>query len=558
MRKIIFISSLTLAGLFAYGLILAIFVAGAGAVTALALHTADYLQLLPDFPLSMTLAALFPAMGAACAYAMYRNVKRGASSYLPVIAPIVLAILLYLTLSTTVFAFTRYVTVFAAIVFVATVAGDFAGRAKRNILSGVLAAVAVLAASLSLLLCAAEAILIRQLVVDLTPGHLKGGVLNFPGDVMAGGPGQAAKKGEVRTAGNLKPGLDARISLGDGSIGRIVTNAHGFRSVHALETPKPANEFRILFLGDSFTYGYRTDQLRTAAAILEDRLNASRLFNDGSQSSESGRRDESASAHRGTVRIYAAWTEDQAGLLQWLREYPDRFQADLILHGVCLGNDLGTNMRSLDPPSTTWTFEATVPREYLDPTVFRPDGAFVAGTEAREFRNQLRITQTLRVMFMPTPISTGFEIKADSAPLWNQQNNIGIFLKDESHAAEMFAVLERNLIAAKRLAGDTPLYLAFFPQRYQQSEREWRTMVAYYGLRADAFDLDLPNRKIHEICERNALLCFDLLPVFRERGDELLHYPYDMHWNDAGNELAGEAMAEYLAPKIRETTDGAP
>ncbi|MEQ9365021.1 MAG: SGNH/GDSL hydrolase family protein [Leptospirales bacterium] len=520
MRKIIYTSSLVLAGLFVYGLVLAAIVAVAGAVTGVALLNANYMKLLPGFPLSMTLAALFPGTGAACAYLLYRDAKRGVSSLLPVLAPAAMAVLLYLTLNQTVFAFTRYVAVFAAIVFVAAIAGDAAARAGWKGLSGLLAGAAVLSASLSLLLCATEAILIRQLVVDLTPSHLKGNVLNFPGDVMTGA-------GED-TAGNLKPGLDARISLGDGSIGRITTNSRGFRSAHELKTPKPANEFRILFLGDSFTYGYRTDQMRTAAAVLENRLNAA-VSGDDRQ-----------------VRVYPAWTEDQAGLAQWLREHPDRFQADLILHGVCLGNDLGTNMRSLDPPSTTWRYEATVPRKYLDAEQFRPDGAFVAGTVAREFRNQLRVTQTLRVMFAPTPISTGFEIKPDSGPLWNQQNNIGVFLKDETYADEMFAVFERNLKTAKKLAGDTPLYVALFPQRYQQSEREWRTMVSYYGLRADAFDLDLPNRKIRAICDRNDFNCFDLLPVFRERGEELLHYPYDMHWNDAGNALAGQAMAEYL------------
>lgn len=485
--------SLALAALFAYALILALSTALAGALIGSALENANYLELLPGYALSMVLATAFPAASAAVFYLLYKFQKRGGGSRLTWIAAGVLAIAFYMAVSNTVFAFTRVVSIFAALVFLATLASLVI---KREALRGALVAGAIGCAVVSLLLCAVETILVRQLIVDLTPSHLKGNVLNFPGDVMAGD--------DEEIPGNLKRDLDARISLGDGSVGRIVTNSDGFRSEHPLTTPKPAGEFRILYLGDSFTYGYRTDQTRSAAAVIEKRL-SERLNTK--------------------VRVYPAWTEDQAGLVKWLRKHPDRFAADLILHGICLGNDLGTNMRQLTPPSANWSYGDTVPAEYLDLDVFRPDGAFVSGTQAREFRNQLRFTQTLRILFSPTPISTGFEIKAGSAPLWNQQNNIGLFLKDEGPAAEMFQVFERNLTRARDLARPTPIYSVLFPQRYQQSEREWQTMIHYYGLRADAFDLDLPNRKIREICRRNDLNCFDLLPAFRERGQELLHYP---------------------------------
>ena len=516
--------TLTLAGLFAYALILMLSIAVAGTLIGAALTNANYLGLLPGYSSSMFLAAAFPAASAIAFYMLYKLRKRGGRSGFAWFAAGVLGILFYLAASNTVFAFTRVVSILAALVFLASIASL---RIKGEALRGGLITTAIGGAILSLLLCAVETILVRQLIVDLTPSHLKGNVLNFPGDVMAGN--------DEDIPGNLKRDLDARISLGDGSVGRIVTNGDGFRSAHPLTMPKPADEFRILYLGDSFTYGYRTDQSRSAAAVIEKRLRENLKLN---------------------VRVYPAWTEDQAGMVKWLRKHPAKFAADMILHGICLGNDLGTNMRQLEPPSKSWSYGDVVPPQHLDLAVFRPDGAFVSGTQAREFRDQLRFTQTFRILFSPTPISTGFEIKAGAAPLWNQQNNIGIFLKDEEPAREMFQVFERNISRARDLARPTPLHSIIFPQRYQQSEREWQTMIRYYGLRADAFDLDLPNRKIREICERNDLNCFDLLPAFRERGEELLHYPYDMHWNDAGNRLAGETMAEYLTPLVRDMVEG--
>jgi hypothetical protein len=43
-------------------------------------------------------------------------------------------------------------------------------------------------------------------------------------------------------------------------------------------------------------------------------------------------------------------------------------------------------------------------------------------------------------------------------------------------------------------------------------------------------------------------LFIDLLPAFEEavaRGD-LLYYPYDTHWNQAGHNLAAQVIAEAL------------
>ena len=96
-----------------------------------------------------------------------------------------------------------------------------------------------------------------------------------------------------------------------------------------------------------------------------------------------------------------------------------------------------------------------------------------------------------------------------------------------------------------------PLRVLIFPQRFQQSEREWQTQEKYYGLDEASFDRDLPNRRIQEMCERNDWQCRDLLPAFRANGERLLHLPYDMHWNDAGNLLAGETIAEYLIDVVQ-------
>lgn len=47
----------------------------------------------------------------------------------------------------------------------------------------------------------------------------------------------------------------------------VETNAHGFRTREFF--PKQTNDYRIVILGDSFTYGYNANQSRTYPAVLE-------------------------------------------------------------------------------------------------------------------------------------------------------------------------------------------------------------------------------------------------------------------------------------------------
>ncbi|MBI3385503.1 hypothetical protein HY031_00265 [Candidatus Gottesmanbacteria bacterium] len=47
----------------------------------------------------------------------------------------------------------------------------------------------------------------------------------------------------------------------------VETNAHGFRTHEFF--PRQANEYRIMILGDSFTYGYNANQSQTYPAMLE-------------------------------------------------------------------------------------------------------------------------------------------------------------------------------------------------------------------------------------------------------------------------------------------------
>ena len=306
-------SSLQLAGLFVYFVILTLGLAIAAIAIAQPLYVAGSLPLLSGFYASWAWVLGFGVCGALTSYLLYR-LKRMDSPYpfarwLAPASALVLALVLAAALQSTLFAVTRIVLIGATLTVIAMVLSRIVPAAWR----AVPLTLAELCGSAALVLIPIETVLLHQYVKKISLLSGSDRVLDFYGIVDE----------EAGTPGNLKASLNAPMMLGDGSTGRVVTNSLGFRNSEDLRSPKPPGEFRILFLGDSFTYGYRTDQLHTAAHILETRLRAELNRN---------------------VRVYPAWVGNQAGLVRWLRQHPDLYQADLVLHGVCLGNDFRTNM----------------------------------------------------------------------------------------------------------------------------------------------------------------------------------------------------------------------
>ena len=60
----------------------------------------------------------------------------------------------------------------------------------------------------------------------------------------------------------------------------------------------------------------------------------------------------------------------------------------------------------------------------------------------------------------------------------------------------------------------------------------------------------LPNRQLAQYCQRAALPCLDLTPVFVDASHasaDALYKQRDAHWTIRGNRVAAEAQAEFLA-----------
>ena len=76
--------------------------------------------------------------------------------------------------------------------------------------------------------------------------------------------------------------------------------------------------------------------------------------------------------------------------------------------------------------------------------------------------------------------------------------------------------------------------------------------AAYPGLRSLRLDVDQPDRGSAELCARERVPFRALEPDARAAtaAGQTLHWPFDGHWNAAGNAFAAERLAELAAPLL--------
>jgi len=79
-------------------------------------------------------------------------------------------------------------------------------------------------------------------------------------------------------------------------------------------------------------------------------------------------------------------------------------------------------------------------------------------------------------------------------------------------------------------------------------------LIRASGLKEEDFDFQIPNRLMKTRLSHAGIKYLDLLDRFVESGKSTrLYRPRDTHWNLAGNELAAEAIRNYLlmVPQIQ-------
>lgn len=355
----------------------------------------------------------------------------------------------------------------------------------------------------------------------------------------------------AREGGHLLPNLDIMIQ-GErrNRAVRLITNSKGFRNQKEFSYAVPQGTYRILFMGDSFVDGLRTDQTNTIGYILEDYLNEHNL---DSQYTDF---EVMISGHNNPAR---AWYNYQ--------EYGYKYQPQLVILGVTLGNDFtwsdykytlipqhtadnGTTL-TLD---TTGSYPSRGKKDLiLPPQAFRTDSQLKWSDKLELTVRDLleRVFYSLGYLMPPPtspyPSSWGHVYAAGSA------HSFGLFYQPLMPEFEQFYTdTEEVLVGFSQAVNryDTNFLVVFFPTRIQVSEEDWKLAQRFYGFAEQAFDLDYPNKRLAHLCEAYDIDCLDVTPAYRdyERQNSIRIYRTrgDMHINEAGQALSGIEIGKHV------------
>ena len=128
----------------------------------------------------------------------------------------------------------------------------------------------------------------------------------------------------LREGGHLLPNLNGWIKgeTLDRPV-RIITNSKGFRNNREFDYNVSPRTLRILFLGDSYVDGMRTDQAQTIGYLWEHLLNR-----------------ESCSDQTDAHEVMISGHNNPADAWYYYQEFGHRYHPQLVILGVTLGNDL--------------------------------------------------------------------------------------------------------------------------------------------------------------------------------------------------------------------------
>jgi hypothetical protein len=304
-------------------------------------------------------------------------------------------------------------------------------------------------------------------------------------------------------------------------------NSHGLRE-REIEPAKPAGDYRILMLGDSFVEGAQVPMEATVSRQLESLI----------QSGTPGRgRDviNGGNAGFGTAQELLFWEHEGV-----------TYQPDLVVLVYFVDNDLPDNgyrvarERKLD----------TTRRPF-----YVPDGQ--GGIELKP--GQAPPPERFPALWPLMRRSVTYNL-IENFLLWNEaraqeQAQIGknrpTYLFDPPDEwDEAWQVTEQLLgkVQASVKASGADFVVVAAPSYYQANDAAWQQLVGDTKDR-DRYEQDAPNRHLAGIAERLGLRYLDLLPAIRRAQADggHLYYPADGHWTVEGHAFAARQIADYLA-----------
>ena len=335
------------------------------------------------------------------------------------------------------------------------------------------------------------------------------------------GPKESPLQFDAQVGWVKKPNYQGTRRQGDVSAD-FEHNRFGLRDDEVESTDKPDGTFRILALGDSFTYGYAVERSELFVDLLETDLRAT------------GR----------PIEVINAGTEawDTAQQAAWLEAHGSTWQPDLVLL-LPYENDLYWNSQT-----EYWTPDGprSKPSYAVDGTRLGGDLEDKAG---KHWSKRFALTQWLAPKHLESREPHLFELggrrlEKELAPLLNERQPFQDEVEGATRGALIAIANSCEEIGARLLVAPIPsatVYHDDWLQRYEQARGlapgSWSPQAGVDQFLALAGGLDLPTVDARQALDAAAA----------ESPDERLYWSTDWHFNDRGNRVFAGVLTEAIS-----------
>ena len=251
------------------------------------------------------------------------------------------------------------------------------------------------------------------------------------------------------------------------------------------------------------------------------------------------------------VEVLSAGAGQPDAYFDYLKQHGLKFDPDLVVVGITLAND----MSQVYATKNNLSFKDDLVSELLPDDAYSGDYTRLLPVRLDRSFYSWRGYRRIRPLLLPEGVGSWYDDVPGEVHAFDPSHALGYFYTRQTLTSvdQSFDEMERSLSGIVAICREARVELVFaiFPQRFQVSEREWRAAVFRYALDRNAFDLEHPNRRIHEMCDQLDARCTDLLDPMAQHSSKRLYLPRgDMHWSERGHRVAGEALANYLAPFV--------
>jgi hypothetical protein len=318
----------------------------------------------------------------------------------------------------------------------------------------------------------------------------------------------------------LKPNATAHFVALDFDT-EVTINSFGLRDKNrTLE--KDNNTYRILILGDSFTYGFGVNNNESYPAVLEELLNKPDS-------------DTELEFEVWNAGFASGYTEDTFYL--YLREVGLQFHPDMIIVGLYVENDV------LDFLKNSYVFDDTGKLSRITSDFYHVEEGMLRRMDTAETSSTEKVVFFIKKVFLRYSRAYSYFHHIFTTMLGKENNPI--FDNEYSDLIEEnFAKTKYYLEQIKGLSDQNNITFAIILLPGKISDDElWESYLRKNPQSAR----DKPEKILLSYCQQMNITCLDLWPYFinSTEGDKY-YFEHDAHWSKEGNQKGAEIIHKLL------------